>query len=175
MVGGDPLQAPLALAEGSHTIAGGDPSLGHAAPLNPNAMEFVQNQQASVNNPLLPIITPHLPWMPSLQIPIATTNQEIRLTTLNTSSAPTDWSGLTAMDACAAAGIRADSIPSDLEALFERTPAIMTSTTKDGGARPSTDSCDKDDEKAKRTIHIKGEETFKVNPLPKDDCNTYRK
>ena len=108
-------------------IAGGDsnalPQL--AMPLDPNAGENMQNQQAAVANPLLPIMAPHLPWMPALQTPIAKTNKEILLTTLNASSAPTDWSSLTAMDACATAGISPDAIPNDLQALFEKTPPLL--------------------------------------------------
>ena len=117
-----PLEPPPAAI-----AAGGDPNAfsRQTMPLDPNAREFVQNQQAAINNPWLPITAPHLPWMPSLQTPIATTHQEILLTTLNASSIPTDWSSLTAMDACATAGISADSIPSHLKALFVKTPTIM--------------------------------------------------
>ncbi len=108
----------------SIATAGGDPDAlpQMAMPLDPNVRENLQSQQAAIANPLLPIMAPHLPCMPALQTPIAKTNKKILLTTLNTSSAPTDWSSLTAMDACATAGISPDAIPNDLKALFEKTP-----------------------------------------------------
>ena len=159
----------------STAMAGGDPTaIPQTANLNPNVREQVQSEQAAIANPLVPFMAPHLPWMQALQTQIATTNKETLLQTLNTSSTPTDWSSLTAMDACAAAGISPESIPADLKALFEKTPNIVTASTRKCRGRPSAES-DNEDEKAKRTVHIKGEENFKFDPLPNNDFNAYRK
>ncbi len=72
------------------------------------------------------------------------------------------------MDACAAAGINTEAIPSGLNIIFERAPSIVTSTTKDCKSG-------KADESAAKIAHIKGEDAVKPNPLPKGDYNAYRK